>query len=328
MSSSTFNKNKCWGRLQSKPHRQCSYKQSIGNFCKKHHVLWKKGKLTTIEDCAANTFVRNSPYIAGNSDSFAIAIQSVARGRNIRKNIKLRGASVYCRHLSNNKTDCIDFRDINDVPIDNYFSFIENNIHWGFSMDSFKYILKYNQTNPYSTKEISNKAVHRFSILRETINNTNNKMDKKNKKNKKDTRLMNNKRIKLQQECIQVFQIIDELNNYTKCSWFLSLPLPSLKALYVFMEDMWNYRLNLTKEQKLDYIRNGILFNISHADIKKNKNYHNVAYILLNEFKRLLTEGKTTSDKTTASHWILSGLTLVNLDARNALPWLFQSALP
>ena len=53
---------------------------------------------------------------------------------------------------------------------------------------------------------------------------------------------------------------------------------------------------------------------------------YTLAYILLNEFKRLLTEGKTIGDRTTASHWILSGITLVNRDARNALPWLYQSA--
>ena len=322
MSNNIFNKDKCWGRLQSNPGKQCSYKQSIGKFCKKHYVLWKKGKLITINDSITEPFTRKSCCKNYDLDRCIISIQSVLRGRFIRKNIKLRGISVYCRHLSNNKTDCIDLREIHTVSIQNYYSFIEDNIHWGFSMDSFGHILNYNRINPYSTRDISNKVINRFDILKKTIEDNN------KKKVKQDMHFMDNKYIKLRQECILVFQLIDDLDNYTKCSWFLTLPLSGLKALYIFMEDMWNYRLNLTKDQKLDYIRNGILFNISCANIKKNKNYYDVAHILLSEFKRLLTEGKIIADKTTASHWILSGLTLVNLDARNALPWLFQSAFP
>ena len=181
--------------------------------------------------------------------------------------------------------------------------------------------LKYNKINPYSTNSISNKVIEKFDILTKTFNN-----NIKSEPSEKDSNLINNKYIKLQQQCVDVFQLIDNLNNYTKCSWFLSLSQLRLKSLYQFMEDMWNYRLSLTNDQKLNYISNGILFNIPFADIKKNKNYYTIAYILLNEFKRLLTEGKTIGDRTTASHWILSGITLVNRDARNALPWLYQSA--
>ena len=321
MSETVFNINKCWARLKGKPYKQCSYKQSVGHFCKKHYVLWKKGSIISIHNNVHNDFNRKNP-IYSNLNKYIIKIQSLYRGIRVRKNIKLRGISVYCRHLSNNKTDCINLQSIYDVSIDNYFSFIENDIYWGFSIDSFKHILKYNYTNPYSTKELSNKVIDRFDILNKPIKNPN----KKCKITKGDTEFINHKYIKLQQECVHVFQLIDELNNYTKCSWFLSLSLLKLKSLYRFMEDLWNYRLNLTKEQKLNYISNGILFNIPFADIKKNKSYYNIAYTLLKEFKRLLIEGKTKSDKTTASHWILSGITLVDQDARNSLPWLYQSA--
>ena len=323
MFNSTFNENKCWGCLQSNSTKQCSYKKSVGNFCKKHYVLWKKGRLVTIHDNnIMNIKTRNTSSMSYDLDKYIIAIQSLNRGHFIRKNIKLRGISVYCRHLTNNKTDCIDLGEISQVPPYLYFSITENNIHWGFSIKSFKYILKYNQRNPYSINEISNKDIDRFNKLNNTIKNINLDIMVK-----KDSLFMDIKYIKLQQECMDVFQLLDNLNNYTKCRWFLSLPLIRLKSLYIFMEDMWNYRLNLSKQLQLNYISNGILFNITVADIKKNNDYYKMAYILLNEFKRLLTEGKTVADKTTASHWILSGLTLVNMDARNSLPWLYQSAV-
>lgn len=321
MSNSTFNIKKCWGRLKSKPYKQCSYKQSVEHFCKKHYVLWKKGNLITIHDTLMNTSIRNPLQNDCDIDKLTIIIQSVYRGNNIRKNIKDRGISVYCRHLCTNKTDCIDLQLVDSIPSNLYFSFIENDIHWGFSMNTFKNIIKYNLPNPYSTLDISNKDIERFDLLTHHINPSKKKIN-----TKKNKLFMKNKYIKLQQECIDVFQLIDNLNNYTKCSWFLSLSLLRLKSLYRFMEDMWNYRLNLTKEQKLNYTSDGMLFNIPIKDIKKQNNYYTLAYILLKDFRRLLTEGKTNADRITASQWILSGLTLVNLDARNALPWLFQSA--
>lgn len=92
------------------------------------------------------------------------------------------------------------------------------------------------------------------------------------------------------------------------------------------MEDLWNYRLNLNHSQKLKYVSDGKLFTISVSKFSKLSSKFKASEILLNEFNRLVSEGQTESDRATACQWILSGLTLVNLDARNSLPWLFQSA--
>ena len=92
------------------------------------------------------------------------------------------------------------------------------------------------------------------------------------------------------------------------------------------MEDLWNYRLNLTNSQKLNYTSDGKLFILNVHKFNKINSKCKMSNIILDEFNRLVTEGKTESDRSTACQWILSGLTLVNQDARNSLPWLFQSA--
>ena len=119
---------------------------------------------------------------------------------------------------------------------------------------------------------------------------------------------------------------MDNLKNYTKCKWFMELNIYELKELYKQMEDIWNYRLNLSENEKKNYVSTGKLFILPVFKFLKINNINKLRKILLDNFRKLITEGKTISDRTTASQWILSGLTLVNYDARDSLPWLFQSA--
>jgi len=187
-------------------------------------------------------------------------------------------------------------------------------LYWGFHIKTFQNLLKYKSKNPYNCQEIPEFAHEKFK-------NINCPFVKKKKK-------VFNKSLELQQKCIDIFQKIDRLNNYTKCSWFLSLNLVELKSLYYFIFDMWHYRLNLSPTEKIKYINGPQLFNIEYKIIRRYTNHYKLSNIILGIFDRLLTEGRTDSDKSTAANWILSALTLVNMDARLAFPWLYQAAYP
>ena len=119
---------------------------------------------------------------------------------------------------------------------------------------------------------------------------------------------------------------MDRLKQYTQCEWFLDLNLVQLKDLYKQMEDLWNYRANLTAENKKSYVKSGKLFDIKFSIIDKITDKIKLSNILLDNFESLITEGKTISDRTTGALWVLSGLTIVSNGARDALPWLFQAA--
>ncbi len=92
------------------------------------------------------------------------------------------------------------------------------------------------------------------------------------------------------------------------------------------MEDLWNYRLQLSNNDKMKYTKDGKLFTIDIHKIAKMNDKYKLANIILDEFEKLICDGKTESDRATACQWILSGLTLVHQDARDTLPWLYQSA--
>ena len=252
-----------------------------------------------------------------------VKIQSIFRGFLVRKMIRLRGISVYCRHLVNNETDFLTFDSIENISNESYYSFKDNdNIVWGFNIITFKELLKEAEngsvTNPYTTKIIDSDTIEKFKSLISKI--------EKHRKVEVEKTVIEDPFICMQQKCIKVFQKMDNLEQYTQCEWFTELSLGELRELYKQMLDLWDYRVGLTDIDKRKYVKSGKLFTESVSNINNCKDKLKLSNVLLDDFDRLVSEGKTRADKTTGALWILSGLTLVSLSARDALPWLFQSA--
>ena len=106
----------------------------------------------------------------------------------------------------------------------------------------------------------------------------------------------------------------------------MKLPLASLKELYKQVEDIWNYRAELKTEDKLKFVKDGKIFTKKINEINAIKSVNNLRHIILDDFYRLVTEGKTKSDCQTGALWILSAMTIVSYEARSSMAWLFQSA--
>ena len=251
-----------------------------------------------------------------------IKIQSIFRKNIVNLLIKNRGIAVFCRHLITNSTDFGEFSDIKDSNIvsnSNFISFRdEQNNYWGFDIATFKELLKYSNKNPYNTNDIPENIINNFKIFLSKIEKFKTIEIKQEK--------ITNPKIILQQRCIHVFQLIDNLNHYTQCSWFTNLNLNLLKELYKQVEDIWNYRVGLTKEDKLKYVKDGKLFTRKIHEINAIKSKNELSHIILDDFEKLVTQGKTKEDCQTGALWVLSGLTIVSNEARLSMPWLFQSA--
>ena len=68
---------------------------------------------------------------------------------------------------------------------------------------------------------------------------------------------------KLNMAVITVFQKIDDLNTAaggTDMDWFLNLPITHLKIFYKELEDIWNYRAELTPTMKSRIVPNNNIF--------------------------------------------------------------------
>lgn len=316
-------KNRCCARLANNLNKQCSYSAKKDGLCG-IHLKKGKHKITTIYDNLILTdrkckTIQKTIKINSNKLNHLINIQSKCRNFIVNWRLYYRGPACYSRSLCNNDTDCTTFENIDTIPINEFFSYKDNNgLYWGFNIATFKELLKYSNTNPYNTNEIDSSVIIKFQELL--------KLTEKSKKISITKTKITDPKIKLQQKCIEIFQIMDNLKQYTQCSWFMNLNLAELKELFKQLEDIWNYRTGLTQEDKLRYVKEGKLFTESMTVINNSTSTINLANIILDNCKRLVTEGKSVEDRTTGALWILSGLTIVSYEARIALPWLFQSA--
>ena len=108
--------------------------------------------------------------------------------------------------------------------------------------------------------------------------------------------------------------------------WFKNLNLIKLKNLYRVCEDIWNYRAQLTNEQKLKIVNDGRLFTIP-VNVVNKFNYTKFIYlkhVILDNFNRAVSEGETDNDKKLGAMLMLTGFAEISQDVLNAYPWLSQ----
>lgn len=312
-----FNLQKCRARLTRDPNKQCTNNPKPNcNLCGIH----TNSKLL-ITDLIQATKKPSKPIYNFEDSSYirpAICIQRIWKGYSLRKHIKNYGIASVAKHLLNNDSEFLTFENTIDIPYRELFTYKDSEgFYWGFRLSTFKELIIHSTTNPYNTLEISKETINKFNALVKHID--------KNIKTEVEKPVIVDPNIKLQQRCIEIFQKMDELKQYTQCEWFLSLNINSLKYLYKEMADIWHHRLGLSNIDKKRYITSGILFNTPIIEISRIVDRYNISHILLDEFDKLVTNGQNIQDRTTGALWVLSGLTLVSQLARNAMPWLYES---
>lgn len=266
----------------------------------------------------------------------ATKIQKMFKGYLIRSYLKLLGPALYNRNCTNEK-DFYTLERIKDIDTFNFFSYVSNNNIWGFNIISiYNLFLKSNINNdnnnnskvlnPWTREPIDfllfrdiKKIIRLSKIINKPINliieKENNVSIKKN----------------VELKCLELFQIIDRLGNYTDVNWFLSLNKYSIIKFIKELYDIWAYRAQLEYSVKK---------NICHptANPFRNINLNNLNYLnscslislqktTLFIIEQFITKGISTEFCNLGASYVLCGLTLVNSNAADALPWLYESVV-
>jgi len=197
-----------------------------------------------------------------------------------------------------------------------------HNFIYGFSINSVVMLIeKTNKNNPYTMEPLC-----------ETFINTINKRKIYNKifKQDRDIVVINQS---INNKFVSLFQTMDSLGNYTHVEWMTKLNNKTLRKFIIEIHDLWTYRCGLTSEEKYKLCPpDGYPFNGIPINIFNNKRI----YIESNTLKdyiflicdRLINNPTTnTSQKSMCAIYILTSLTLVNKNAAEALPWLYQSVI-
>lgn len=220
-----------------------------------------------------------------------------------------------------NQEDFYSLDNILTIPFEYIYILNDNNVKYCFDIRSLNEYFKLKKAsilNPYNNLPISDKHIKEINIK---INKNKSKKSFKFEKDVLSPRQMQ------KQQLLSVFQNFDALGFILNIEWFSCLKFEQLKILYRKCEDIWNYRAQLTNEQKMNIVHNGKLFTIPIITINRMKRHKQkeLTNIILNDFNRAITEGTNEANKKLGAILMLTGFAEVSNNVINSYPWLSQS---
>ena len=132
----------------------------------------------------------------------------------------------------------------------------------------------------------------------------------------------------LELRILALFQNIDALGNYSDSKWFLNLNRNQLVRLMRELIDIWTYRASLTDETKRDICPpvGNPFGRLSHfSQLQHSDNLDEIRKYVLEVLEKFVNLGVNRDSKSLGAYYVLGAITLVSVDAANALPWLYQA---
>ena len=257
---------------------------------------------------------------------FAVKIQSFFKGFITRKYYSLIKISLNERNKCVNDTDFLTLDELKELPFYQFFCIKdEDNFSYGFDICSLYNLMKQSgkdSKNPYTRKIIPLETIKhlrkiiRFSHLlkfpiKVVIEDEKEELSEEQKLNIK---------------CTGIFQKIDELGNYSNSDWFLDLSRENIIIFIKELYDIWNYRAQITYDTKMRICPPfASPFDNIHINILQMKHIKQLQLDAINIIEKLVTKGINNESKNLGAFYVLGALTLVNQQAAQSLPWLYES---
>jgi hypothetical protein len=247
----------------------------------------------------------------------------------VKKYKKLHGPAVLNRKLCNNAFDFITMEPIEEINFHQFLSYKDlDGFIYGFDIISLHNLFLKSKDiesvrNPYNRNLIPEsvikliKSIIRLSRIIKIHINVHFEDESKNISNEKSIEL----------RALSLFQNIDELGNYSNSEWFLSLNRTQLIKFVRELNDIWNYRVQITNEMKRNICPpNGNPFrNLNIPYLHTESNIINVKKVIMEVLEIIVNSGIDRDCKALGAYYVLGALTLVNEQCAISLPWLFQS---
>ena len=238
---------------------------------------------------------------------------------------RIYGPGFKNKKLCKNNEDCFTLESINDID-DKYFFSTRDKYGSIFFFDirTFNKLIVKKSNNPFTREPFSDSTMKIFEDRKEYM--TKNNIDILFKEDLDYLKNMTPEE-KIDSRLLNLFQIIDELNvvaGGTRLQWFNNLTMSQLKNYYKVLEDIWNYRANLSTQQKQDICPNRHMFSISVNAVFNINNIIKIKNIVLNEIEALITTSEDVNHRHTGAYYTLIAFTEVSGECANDLPWLIQ----
>tara|TARA_B110001469_G_scaffold126910_1_gene145900 strand:+ start:1192 stop:2421 length:1230 start_codon:yes stop_codon:yes gene_type:complete len=228
-----------------------------------------------------------------------------------------KGPAYFDKSKSCNGEDFFSFTPLCEIEKDFFFSYrdINKNI-WSYDIRSLKKLIEMKQGNPYNRDKIPRRV--KIKIFRRLA-----QLKRMNICVSLDQPIEEDINLYIKHRCIDIIQHVNQFGYYVEEKWIMSLNLVKLKSLYANLEDIWNYRAQLTPQGKRNICPpNGIVFNKNVNQINNINNITDLKKIILDELHKLIFSGINESDQKLGAMYFLIGLSKVEPACLNAIPWL------
>lgn len=236
------------------------------------------------------------------------------------KVLDLRGPNINNLEELTNTEDFFSFDKLEIIDKELLFIIEETKFTYGFDIRSFKKLIETTNKNPYTMTEFTGEIKDRYKKRVEQLKNKKISLDYEPEEQMTPQQ-------EFYQKVLKVFIKMDELNvvaSGTNPNWFLELSINQLKKMYRVLEDIWNYRSNMTNDQKNNIVPGNNIFRYPLLWFLNVNEKEKIQLLLLNEMDKLVSSASNINDKITGCYYVLIGLTEVSPNIANELPWLIQ----
>ena len=269
-----------------------------------------------------------------------IKIQCLIRRKLIYIYMDYKGPALKNRKLCVNDNDFYTLEPLNEVKFYNFFSYKDNNnFIYGFDINSVLTMMKKPGIvqNPYNREKIAYDILKKASYIgkmnRLFLPRKSTSYDESVNLSKKDEiieKMRKTRNENINNRINNLFYEIDNLGNYTTPLWISNLNINDYFNLIRYIYDIWTYRANLpilTKRRICPYF-NPFIDGLENINMRSPENANNLEIVKLaciTIMENLIYTGINDDFKQIAALHILTAITHVSEDARNQLPYLYDS---
>lgn len=260
-------------------------------------------------------YCNSNKYEYINND-LLIKCQSIVRKQIILKKIKYQGLGIINRDICKNDEDFYTYDPKHEIDDIYYFSYKDNNNnYWCFDIRSLNKLINMNYNNPYTMEPFSD-------TVKIKINNYINYLKQKKIKINVNNTIICDRKTLVKQSFVDIFSQIEYLGYSCNVDWILNLNIIRLKRLYKELEDIWNYRAQLSNETKCNIAPpNGRLFVMPVQDYLNCNVKLELQEILAKELKKILN-ARSISDMNLGFMYFIIGLSVVNRNCFMIHEWV------
>jgi len=238
-----------------------------------------------------------------------ILVQSLARAKIVRQ----KNENIKC----NNDEDFYTYDELTDIEPKYFYSYKDKGgIRWGFDIRSLDKLLQMGYPNPYTTEQIPSNIILDIKRIMNSLKNENGYEDLT------DT-IVRDRKETIKQKIVDLFSFIEQSGYTCLVEWFTSLSVRRLKELYRQIEDIWNYRSQLSHQMKRNICPpNADIFRTPMIEVMNYSCKEDLQELILLEVTKF-TQAQTDSDRKLGFMYFLIAFGMVSPQCYHAhVDWL------